>query len=199
MITAARQDVDTTIEPLSLFLRRSTAEAHARLEGSLDMMRPPLQAARFVHLLERFYGFHCAWEAALGRYESFSDLLSGRSRVAYLRQDLLALGRSQSAVAALPWCLEAGRLADQEAQALGSAYVMEGSTLGGQLIRKALEGQPWRPAAGLGYFNPYGPHTGEMWRSFRAWLDAHPAATDRATVRRGAVQTFGAVQAWLTH
>ena len=41
--------------------------------------------------------------------------------------------------------------------------------------------------------------TGEMWRQFRASLEAHEGGADRTALGEGAILTFGALQAWRTH
>ena len=187
----------TAPEALAAFLRRATADAHSRLESALDLLGPPPTRERFIHLLGRFHGFHIEWEAALHRRPSMA-FLGPRRRTPNLVRDLTALGLGEADLERLPRCAAAGALAQTDEAALGSAYVMEGSTLGGQLIGRALAGAAWLPPSGLTYFPPYGAATGEMWRSFRAWADAHAASRRRDQVAAGANRTFETLQAWLT-
>lgn len=182
---------------LSSHLRVSTGAAHARLEAALDLLAEPLSHGLFRQALEGFYGFHRAWEPAMARHEAFGGAVAAAGRLATLRGDLLALGRSDAEIAALPVCPDAAGLAADPWAALGSHYVMEGSTLGGQVIARALAAAPWRPAAGLRYFDSYGAETGARWRAFKAWLDDAAPPEAWPMVANGAAATFDALAAWL--
>jgi heme oxygenase len=178
-------------------LRAGTASAHRLLEHDLDLLRPPLSQTRFSHLLQRFWGFHLIWEAALGRHADLAEVWARRSRLELLRRDLLALGLSESEIEALPRCAAAADLATSPVAALGSIYVLEGSTLGGQLITRALEGCDWLPPCGLRYFDPYRGETGLMWRRFQAHLRSASTPAD-PVIERAAAQTFELLRRWLT-
>ncbi len=179
---------------LAMHLRLATADAHQSLEDKLSLLSQPLDRQRFLHVLERFHGFHAVWERAIHR-STHRSAYASRSRLPHLRRDLAALGRTNAEVARLPVCGTAADLATDDATALGSMYVLEGSTLGGQLIRRALAETTWLPTGGLTYFDPYGRRTGEMWRSFRNWLseqDANPGAA-----AAGARRTFAMIEDWV--
>jgi heme oxygenase len=182
---------------LALYLRRETAEAHRDLESALDLLTRPGEAGRFVHVLERFLGFHRAWEPAVAARPSLTGFAASRSRIGRLEADLRALGRTCADLAGLPSCPSAAGLARDDALALGALYVVEGSTLGGQVIARALAGQPWLPPAGLTYFNPYGADTGARWRASKAWIAGHPAAGDAPRVAQGAREAFGVIAGWV--
>ena len=92
-------------------LRCETAAAHTALEAALDILADPLSQSRFTRLLERFWGFHAAWEPALLRALGDEAFLAPRGRLAHLRRDLVALGRHPGQIERLPLCLQAGRLA----------------------------------------------------------------------------------------
>ena len=55
-------------------------------------------------------------------------------------------------------------------QALGFAYVLEGATLGGRVIRKRVAAAGGS-LVGLSFFDVYGPATGEQWVRFCAVLE----------------------------
>ena len=76
------------------------------------------------------------------------------------------------------------------AGALGLLYVVEGATLGGQVISRRLEVK-------LAFFRGYGEATGRMWRETSARLRAvsNPAAQDEAV--RSAVSCFTLLRRWL--
>jgi heme oxygenase (biliverdin-IX-beta and delta-forming) len=188
-----------TTEPASIvaLLRSRTQDAHSALEAQLDLLEQPASTSHYVHLLSRFMGFHLVWEEDLKAFPALACELEKRSRLRHLRHDLRILGLAEAEISSVPLCDDAHRLAANEARALGSFYVLEGSTLGGQLITRHLLRERLLPAGGLSYFNPYGSRTGEMWRSFKRWLESqaeHHAAPD---IVAGARATFVVLQKWL--
>jgi heme oxygenase len=179
-------------------LRVATAEAHAELEAALDLVGRVPDRQSFVRVLERFLGFHIIWELAIRQHADLRSFHEPRSRLPHLRRDLAALGRTNAEQAALPACASAEGLADSAAAAIGSIYVLEGSTLGGQVISRALAGADWTPRGGLTYFNPYQARTGEMWRAFGTWAESRVAPAERDEAVAGANRTFALLQGWLT-
>ena len=184
-------------EDLPSRLRSATDVAHRHLEQGLELLIPPLSHERFLVTLSRFWGFHAAWEPALRKRRELSGLMAERYRIDLLTRDLLALGLSQNTIDALPRCEAAAALCTSTARALGSLYVLEGSTLGGQLITRALLKAPWLPPSGLSYFDPYGLRTGAMWREIRAVLNASSSPAADPLVESGARATFAQLHAWL--
>ncbi|HTG57041.1 MAG TPA: biliverdin-producing heme oxygenase, partial [Niabella sp.] len=53
-----------------------------------------------------------------------------------------------------------------EMEALGALYVLEGATLGGQVIIKRLKKNDSFSTFPLAYYNVYTDHTGLMWKRF---------------------------------
>ena len=147
-------------------------------------------------MLARFHGLHAAWEPAMARRAEVAPLIVARTRLPHLRADLLALGLTPAEVDALPACPAAAGLADTPGRAWGSLYVMEGSTLGGKLIARALAGAPWLPPGGLAYFDARGADTGRLWRELGLRLDGVAEAVGRDELARGAEAAFDAVRAW---
>jgi len=187
------------IAPTSIvaLLRSQTQDAHSALEGQLGLLEQPASTEYYAQLLSRFLGFHLVWEEDLKAFPELACELEMRSRLRNLRHDLRTLGVTDAGISSVPLCGGAHSLTANEARALGSFYVLEGSTLGGQLITRHLSSAHWLPAEGLSYFNPYGSRTGEMWRSFRRWLESqaqHHAASD---IVAGARATFVVLQKWL--
>jgi heme oxygenase len=191
------QSVATVAPSIVALLRSRTQDAHSALEAQLGLLEQPASTEYYAHALSRFLGFHLVWEQDIKAFPALARELEMRSRLRYLRHDLTALGLTEAEISSMPLCGDAHSLTVDEARALGSFYVLEGSTLGGQLITRHLSSAHWLPAEGLCYFNPYGSRTGEMWRSFRRWLESqaqHHAANDIVT---GARATFVVLQKWL--
>jgi len=188
---------DPSLRPdLFAGLRLSTAHAHRGLEEELGLLRPPLTKLRFVRVLAKFLGFHREWEHAMDRHERFAGIFAGRTRVGRLESDLAALGMSETQMADIPPCAAAHSLTRTEAAAMGSLYVMEGSTLGGEHISRALARQDWAPAHGLAYFKPYAEQTRERWETLRQWANEGWQESDWPPIERGANDTFDVLQAW---
>lgn len=174
-------------------LRDGTVGSHARLEEALGLLRLPLARERFALLLERFHGFHAVWEPAIAPWFE-PTFLGPRCRTGLLEADLAVLGRPVAS-ARPPPCAAAAALGQSAERALGSLYVMEGSTLGGQVISHGLAGTGW--ADDLRYFNPYGRGTGGMWAALKAMMLRRSDALADPKIVAGAVATFDLLQDWL--
>ncbi len=102
-------------------------------------------------------------------------------------------------VAALPECPILPPI-DGLPAALGMMYVLEGSTLGGRYITRAVGANlGLRPGDGCSYFASYGDRVGPMWKEFgrtlEAFAAAHPAAEGRVVA--AAAATFAAFERWV--
>jgi heme oxygenase len=197
---AAPQIASTAIpgrstQTLHARLKEATRAAHARLEAALGILATPLALERIIRLLERFHGFHAAWEPALaGRVPDL--LLRPRLKLPLLQHDLHCLGVAEQQLLALPSCERAAGLCASHAAAAGTLYVMEGSTLGGRIISRSLRAAPWHPPQSLQYWNPYGDDTGRRWSETLAYLESLPPADDDAVVS-SAIDTFDVLHDWL--
>lgn len=182
---------------LRSLLRARCQSSHERLEQSLDLLRPDADAARFGALLSAFHGFHRRWEPALAdALPQDARWLADRRRLRLIEDDLAALGWSAEAIAGLPACEGAAALCATPAAAMGTLYVLEGSTLGGKMIARHVAAQPWAPPRGLRYFDPYGADTGLRWRETLARLEAMPGH-DWPAACDAAVACFDQLLAWL--
>jgi heme oxygenase len=158
--------------------------------------------AGYRDLLERFYGFYVPVEDRLATL--WNALTPGfdyqpRRKAHLLRHDLFALGLSGQDIEALTLCVALPAL-DGSAQALGCAYVLEGATLGGQVIGRHLERVHGIDGHNGGaFFHSYGPHVGRMWREFGDALTAYSAhhAEEQEAIVAAAGDTFVRLEAWL--
>ena len=80
------------------------------------------------------------------------------------------------------------------AAALGAMYVIEGSTLGGQIICNMLKKQ-LKIEDGLSFFSGYGEQTIPMWKRFQAVLDL-PGSQQGDKIIEAANDTFGKFEVW---
>ena len=173
-------------------LKQATADLHSALEDGLGLLMPPLDRDRVTLLIGRFYGFHASWEPAVAQWIDDEAFLAPRRRAPLAARDLTTLGAD---IAELPLCADAADLASS-AEAWGSIYVMEGSTLGGRVIIKRLTDEAWLPEGGLHYFDPHGDMTGPLWRAVKERLEGLPAE-DQAGAIAGARKTFSRLASWL--
>ncbi|MDR7036324.1 heme oxygenase [Methylobacterium sp. BE186] len=177
-------------------LRAETAAAHEALERDLDWEARVATLPGYRNLLARFHGFHAAYEPAIAEALGDPGFLDERRRLDPLAADLLHLGLDAVSIESLPQAAPPGL--DGTASALGSLYVLEGSTLGGQVIGRriaALHG--FDEIAGCAYYRGRGARVGALWASFRARLDALTGEAEAKAASRAANATFEAMRVWL--
>lgn len=179
-------------------LKLETRPAHDVIEAALGLTSESLSSDTYRHTLERFYGFYCPVEAdlrALGGWAGRGLNLGARQKTPLLEADLRALGLD--APGGLPVCTERPALADAAA-AFGCLYVLEGATLGGQLIRRHVRARLGvTPESGGRFFYGYGEQTGATWQAFRSALTAFATTRDtQDAVVVTAVATFYALHSW---
>ena len=183
-------------------LKHETHAAHMRLEATVDLPGRLRSAETYRALLARFYSFYAPLEPrilARSEWAQHDFPIAQRAKVPALARDLAALGFTPEALAALPRCEELPALASFPA-ALGAMYVLEGATLGGQLISRAVRAElGFAPETGCAFFASYGRELGPMWQAFRALLARaeaeNPASAD--AIVAGARATFAALGAWI--
>lgn len=182
-------------------LRRDTRPHHDRAEQALAILDPGLTRAHYAALLAAMHAFYVPLEARLARVPGLPLDLAPRLKAPLLARDLAALG--VPAIPAAP--AEALPALPDAHAALGCLYVLEGATLGGQVIGRHLaRALDVHPANGGAFFASYGAEVGPMWKAFRAALagfverdgEMVRAAGD-ARVVAAAMATFDALTAWL--
>ena len=178
---------------LSAQLRERTRDAHEQMEQTLDLLRPGFGRDDYARLVSRWYGFFAVWEpVSFGVFpDAMAVYLDARRKLPMLRADLEGLGIDTGPLprvdpTSLDWMTPAS--------ALGTLYVVEGSTLGGQVIVKKVQERLGLQSA---YFASYGPETGRRWQETKRLLDEPPFAADPTTVADAASRTFDFLAGWL--
>jgi heme oxygenase len=179
-------------------LKAATQHEHDALDAALDLMNPELMADQYRRRLAAFLGIYVPLETALEDICGWSEHgidLHERSKVNSLRADLISLGLEHPD--ALPVCDSLPALSGIAA-AFGSLYVLEGASLGGQIISRHVGKRlGYTATSGAQFFNGYGARTGEMWMSFRRAVDAYGAEPDvQEEMIAGALATFVAFRQW---
>lgn len=179
-------------------LKQATQPLHDRIESAMPLMRPGFTRYDYICHLKLFYGFFAPWEIAvetrLDQYEI--DFYRARRKRHLLEQDLLNLGVLPQRIAAIPRCLWTPPLTSVP-KALGSLYVLEGSTLGGQVIRKHLQQSLGLDDSVMAYYGVYGRDTSAHWKAFGQFLEAHALPDVEAIIIQSACDTFAALYDWL--
>ena len=178
-------------------LRQETKPFHDAVEQNpfnLALAAGTVTAADTAEFLAKMYGFLEPYEAQLHAHAAtFSPAwqLYYRYRAHLILEDLARLGH-----AAAPPLYPALPPLTSRAQLLGAMYVLEGSTLGGQVIARQLD------RAGIGahaFFTGRAERTGPLWKAFCQLLTeaAETGHDDPSVIVASAVHTFQALSAWL--
>ena len=182
-------------------LKAATRPAHDALEAQVNLARLTTSPAAYHALLQRFYGFYLPLELRLATlpWTTVAFDLAARRKLPLLRRDLLHLGDTIATLAQLPICRDRPEPVDL-ATGCGCLYVLEGSTLGGQLISRRLrQTLGLHPTDGAAFFHSYGDQIGPMWTSFGAFVNqqaaTHPRRRD--AMIDAACTTFAALRDWL--
>ena len=113
-------------------------------------------------------------------------------------RDLTVLGLDGSTIESLPRCLHAPQISCF-AEALGCAYVLEGATLGGQVITRHLRRElNVDYQQGAAFFASYGKEAGPMWQEFISFLNGYElTAREEIALIESACDTFMSFDEWL--
>jgi heme oxygenase len=185
---------------LSVELRERTREAHAAAEAAFDLPVRLADLETYGELLVALRGFYGQVERSLGAVTGWDRLtppidVRARRRAALLDDDLGRLGMAAPTwrPGSEPFFPALASLA----AALGCLYVLEGSTLGGQIVAR-------RARAALGehlpvafFSGPGGGEVGAKWRAFQTALNAFATMPGQAGVAEEAVLSARATFATL--
>jgi heme oxygenase len=176
-------------------LRRETLPDHDAVERSVPLMDEELSADTYLSYLLKLHGIIAAWEesAASNAPSWIQPLLAVRRRRQLLMLDLAWFGADASGEArpALPEMRDAASL-------LGAMYVIEGSTLGGQLIGRHVERVLGLTAGeGNAYFRGHNERTGQLWKEFCDALRTKVPDHETDTVIAAAKAMFEVFGSWM--
>ena len=177
-------------------LKQGTKHQHENLERDMGLEDHLASVASYRRLLERWYGWYAPWEAMAADKapEAVTRFMHDRWKVPLLEQDLQRLHEGKTAD--LPRADV--RLPRNEAEWIGALYVLEGSTLGGQLISRMIsERLNVNGDSGGAFFRSYGDQVGPMWREFRAFAESAVPEAQREDAVRAAQETFESIHGWL--
>lgn len=182
-------------------LKAETQAYHDRIERdrlSRELTAMEVDLGYYTQVLAIYYGFYAPLEARLigaAQWDTLGFDLTPRLKTPLLARDLAHFGIEGERLRALPVCADLPRVADLPA-AIGCLYVLEGATLGGQLISRHLAGTLGvGPERGSAFFSSYGPTVGPMWKAFRAFAEEYAPGSEEAIIAC-ACATFTALGSW---
>lgn len=179
-------------------LRSETKHIHQALEKA---MIPGIKQATtpqaYSKILTVFYGYFKAIENLLDAQlnEEIVPAYAQRRKAHIILEDLDAMNLKGTLPALATDLPQISNIH----QALGAMYVLEGSTLGGQVITKMLkQNLNVNDTAWLKFFSGYGEDTPNMWSSFIEVLNQY--AEDEAyhnEIIEAAINTFAKFKTWI--
>lgn len=158
-------------QPLSEYLKLNTNQFHDGVEAKFESQKifdKSYTLNDYRQILWLNYLFHLHYEnkafAAVSEETSKALDLESRRKLHLLEIDLRNLD------------MEGVEVSEEievknEAEAFGILYVMEGSSLGGNVIKKQLSQNPEFMGMSFHFFGCYGEKTGEFWKKFKEVLD----------------------------
>lgn len=178
-------------------LKEQTKNNHDRLEKKLDIFEHLVTVETYTELLKKMYFFYSPLEENL---KTISKDLPPHYKVKapLLKKDLQQLGVDLESLHSqqTPMTLKCSNGAD----AFGILYVLEGSTMGGQVIYHHLQKKLGLSAeTGASFYFGYGSQTAQLWSVFKNYINnysvSHPAQSDRMLSK--ADETFVYLEKWL--
>lgn len=178
-------------------LKEETAGLHEQAERYVHILDPRATLDDYRRYLAAMWGFHAPLERAFAAHAGLAAAgfdAPGRARCDLAARDLRALGDARDAWPEAPRVPDTGELA----RAIGAAYVIEGSTLGGRFILANLP-PPIAEVRGTAtaFLAGYGRDTGARWRAYGALVEASLPPAEVDTAIAAAQATFEDLIAWL--
>ena len=187
----------SAVSPTLHELRSGTQTLHVALEKRLPFFSDTLDLERYKRLLGAYYGFYHELEARLQHspWLTCGFDLQARLKTPALYRDLQALGVS---IPSLELC-DTLPVLHSQASVLGALYVLEGATLGGNVLRKQIsERLGLDTHNGCAFLFVYGAATGQQWKAFMDFLGSVPLdAQARGEAVQAACSTFSCFEQWL--
>ena len=176
-------------------LKARTAPVHLRLEGSgisRNLMAENVTLKNYVDYLKgmRDLTFFTECEIFPGTSQVIDDIRD-RKKIQWVEEDLHHFGHRDQANTKAYSHIQLSNLGEK----LGWVYVVEGSTLGGRLILKFLNGKfDDLQEKGARFLDGYGADTGLRWKAFLSQLSTYAVENNQEEeVIGGAVKAFDAI------
>ena len=177
-------------------LKEKTHSSHQALEKKLIARIKNIQSPEdYVDLLKLMYGYYASIERRLELFLADHPNLhfNNRRKASSILNDI----RKFQSASSLPYCEQLPSIASN-ASALGALYVLEGSTLGGEIITRIITGQLRLPnSEGLEFFLSYGEERHKMWELFKENLSKPFNESEQEEIILTANETFITFKNWI--
>ncbi len=175
---------------LSEHLKENTKHLHDATEAKFESQKifdKTYKLDDYKKILWLNYIFHLnfedtAYDAVSGE-TSKALQLDSRRKMSFFEKDLEKLGIQKTDKTP-------GISVESEAEAFGIMYVMEGSTLGGNVIMRQLSKNPEFQNVEFNYYGCYGEKTGEFWKNFKETLDSKFSEEQYDEVLKGTQKAY---------
>lgn len=183
-------------------LRSETAFSHTTLEQnpySIALMSPSVTLNDYSNYLQKLYGFVLGFETNVyPLLRNIDPEIELRRKSSFMQHDLKHLQIDFSTIPTLSLNHFETHYPDVKS-ALGGLYVLEGSMLGGVMIKKHLVEKLGNSVnENTKYLTGYGPETGKVWKNFLNILTTN--ATNFETEKiiiNSAKNTFDLLNQWI--
>jgi heme oxygenase (biliverdin-IX-beta and delta-forming) len=183
-------------------LRSETASSHSALEQnpySIALMCPAVTLEDYSNYLKKLYGFILGFETNVyPLLKNIDPEIELRRKSSFMLQDLKHLQIDLSTINILKRDYFETHYPNVKS-ALGGLYVLEGSMLGGVMIKKHLVEKLGSDVnENTKYLTGYGSETGKIWKNFLNILSTN--ATDIETEKiiiDSAKNTFDLLNQWI--
>ena len=184
-------------------LRTATADCHKQLELnslSLELLSNTVNEYIYCTYLTRLYSFVEGFEQYVYPTLSHHFLnINDRKKALFIEEDLKAQHNVIDKHTLLEEAFFSNTYPDVY-MAAGALYVLEGSTLGGQIIVKHLQKTMPPGFENAAYFSGYQQRTGSMWKEFLQQLTALPQSPlEEEQIITGAITTFKIIDGLLSN
>jgi heme oxygenase len=180
---------------LQEILKSATKDHHDELEELMfvhEIMNKTLTLDQYKTLLATNYIVHSAIESKLHHAldtEIRETLdIENRDKLAALEQDLEEVNMDKEDLDAIKF--DYLPKDHNNATSLGAMYVLEGATLGGNVIQKKLRANPAFENLGLNYYTVYAQNLMPNWLTFVKVLNTSVPETEYSQAQESAVDMF---------
>jgi len=180
-----------TTDLLAMRLREATRGAHHDIDHHplvAPLVRPDLTLPQYLRVLRTMWWVHVPLQALFARQiTALGADFELANRVAWLQADLTHFGLPD-ALPVEPWVPP---FPGSVAELVGMLYVIEGSTLGGQIISRQLKLRIGvESGRGATFFNGWGAETDTHWRKFWAFASSVCPVGQTALAVPAAIRMF---------
>ena len=183
-------------------LRAATHDVHMRLHAQTSfaqLAEGTIDGVSYKSLLALLYGFHAPLELALVQASNslgFDVEMDRRRRVHLLHDDLKALRMTEAQITALP-CIIGLPPLKTRGKLMGALYVREGSTLGGRVLARRLDGLLGSNSLHGRLFLAGDRGEPQLWQRCCSLVEEVAATGNLDDIIQAAIDTFAALETWL--